>query len=358
MPTSDVDRAEPELAQDLDPRDGVDVRVQVLHPDPGVGQVVGQVLGHLLGQRRHQDAPAGRHRARDAGQQVVDLALGGHDRHLGVDQPGGPDHLLDDLGRVLELERARSGRHEHGLGHALDELVETQRAVVLGRGQAEAVLDERRPCASGRRRTARAAGGRATWLSSMTHEVVLGEEVEQRVGRLPRCPPVEMPAVVLHPRADARLGQHLEVVLGARPAGAAPRAACPPARTPPAARAAPTSMLPTARCDDLVAGDVVRGGDRPPRPPSPRPSPRSARRRARCARRCRRTSRPGAPAPRRRGGSPPCRPGPGRCRAPGSRRCGRTGGRPGGAARPADRAARPTASPRIRSRYSSGEPRP
>ena len=48
-------------------------------------------------------------------------------------------------------------------------------------------------------------------------QVVLGEEVQQGVGRLPRRPAVEVAAVVLHAGADARLGQHLEVVLGADP---------------------------------------------------------------------------------------------------------------------------------------------
>ena len=59
--------------------------------------------------------------------------------------------------------------------------------------------------------------GTATWLSSMTVSVVLREEVEERVGGLPRRAAVEVAAVVLDARADARLGQHLEVVLGADP---------------------------------------------------------------------------------------------------------------------------------------------
>ncbi len=43
---------------------------------------------------------------------------------------------------------------------------------------------------------------------------VLGEEVEQRVRRLPRGAAVEVAAVVLHAAAHPRLGEHLEVVLG------------------------------------------------------------------------------------------------------------------------------------------------
>jgi len=108
-PDQDVDGAEPELAQDLDPGDGVDVGVQVLHSDAGISQVVGQVLGHLLGQGGDQHPAAGRHGGLDPGHQVVDLTLGRPDGHLGVDQAGGPDDLFDHLGRVLLLEGPRGG---------------------------------------------------------------------------------------------------------------------------------------------------------------------------------------------------------------------------------------------------------
>ena len=90
-------------------------------------------------------------------------------------------------------------------------------------------------------------------------QVVLGEEVEQRVGGLPRRPSVEMPAVVLDPGAHARLGQHLEIVLGAHAE---------------ALRLEQLALLlellePLAQLhldgadgalDDLVAGDVMGGG--------------------------------------------------------------------------------------------------
>jgi hypothetical protein len=48
-------------------------------------------------------------------------------------------------------------------------------------------------------------------------EEVLGEEVEQGVGRLPRLAAVEVAAVVLDAVHHPDLGQHLEVVLGAQP---------------------------------------------------------------------------------------------------------------------------------------------
>ena len=55
MPDQHVELAEPQLAQQLDPAQRVDLAVQVPGPDAVLEQVVGQVLGHLLGQRGHQD---------------------------------------------------------------------------------------------------------------------------------------------------------------------------------------------------------------------------------------------------------------------------------------------------------------
>ncbi len=158
--------------------------------------------------------PPAADRCGDAGHEVVDLALGGHHRHLRVDQPGRPDDLLHHLLGVLELERARGGRDEDALRHPLDELVEAQRAVVPGGGQAEPVLDE----------DVLAGAVPGVLPVQLGHgdvglvdhaEVVLREEVEQRERRLARGPAVEVAAVVLDPGADAGLGQHLEVVLGA-----------------------------------------------------------------------------------------------------------------------------------------------
>ena len=74
--------------------------------------------------------------------QVVDLTLRGADDDLGIHQARRPDDLLHDLLGNLELVGRGGGGQEDDLGDALDELVEAQRAVVHGRGQAEAVLDE------------------------------------------------------------------------------------------------------------------------------------------------------------------------------------------------------------------------
>ncbi len=47
------------------------------------------------------------------------------------------------------------------------------------------------------------------------HEEVVGKEVEQRVGRIARCPALHRCRVVLDAVAEPHLVEHLEVVLGA-----------------------------------------------------------------------------------------------------------------------------------------------
>ena len=147
--------------------------------------------------------------------EVVDLALGRLDDDLGVDQAGRAHDLLDHptLG-LLDLVGRRGGRQEDALVDALVELVEAQRPVVGGRRQPEAVVDERL-----------LAGAVALVLAvQLRHgdvglvddeQVVVGEVVEQRVGRLARLPAVDVHRVVLDAVAEADLLHHLEVVLRA-----------------------------------------------------------------------------------------------------------------------------------------------
>ena len=51
-----VERAEPQVADDLDAFQGLDVGMDVAHADAALVQVLGQVLGHALGQGRDQHA--------------------------------------------------------------------------------------------------------------------------------------------------------------------------------------------------------------------------------------------------------------------------------------------------------------
>ena len=53
----DVELPQPQVAQQLDAGDGVDVGVEIAHAHAELEQVVGQVLGHLLGQGGDEDPP-------------------------------------------------------------------------------------------------------------------------------------------------------------------------------------------------------------------------------------------------------------------------------------------------------------
>ena len=71
-----VELAQPQVADDLDPLERVDLRVQVADPEAVLEQVVGEVLGHLLRERGDQRALAGLGASADLVHQVVDLVLG------------------------------------------------------------------------------------------------------------------------------------------------------------------------------------------------------------------------------------------------------------------------------------------
>ena len=151
----DVVLAEPQLADDLDPLERVDLGVEVARLHARLEQVVGQVLGHLLRQRRDEHALARLLALADLVQQVVDLVLRRAQLDLGVDDAGRPDQLLGDDRRVAELERPGRRGDEHELRHLARG---TRRSAAAGcRAPTAAGSRSRRAsaCASGRPRTCR-----------------------------------------------------------------------------------------------------------------------------------------------------------------------------------------------------------
>ncbi len=209
--------AQPQLAQQLHPAQRVDLGVQVAHPDAHLQQVVGEVFGHLLGQRRDQHPFVGLGALADFADQIVDLPLGRLDHHLGIDQPGGADHLLDELAAGLaEFVRARGGRQVDRLADAVGELLPGERAVVAGRRQPEPVLDQ----VAFARHVAfvHAADLRDGDVGLVDdQQEVFREVVEQGGRRRARAAAVDVARVVLDARAESDLAHHLDVVVGAHP---------------------------------------------------------------------------------------------------------------------------------------------
>src|SRR5206468_1745147 len=205
-----VELAAPQVADDVDTLDGLDVGVDVAHADADLLQVVGQVLGHLLGEGGDQDTLRGGDALADLLEQVVHLVARGADDHLGVGQTRRADQLLDDAAAGLaDLPLPGGGRDVERLAYVARELLEVERAVVERGREAEAELDQR--LFSGAVSSVHAAD---LWHGDVAlvddEQVVLGEVVEERVGRLPRGAAVEVARVVLDAGAEAHLGEELD----------------------------------------------------------------------------------------------------------------------------------------------------
>ncbi len=117
-----VEHAAPQVAQDLDALERVDVRVQVADLDAELLVVRRQVLGHPLGQRRDQHALARARRARGSRcSRSSTCPLTGRTSIGGSIRPVGPDHLLDDdARRPCAARRARaSPRRRRAAARAL-----------------------------------------------------------------------------------------------------------------------------------------------------------------------------------------------------------------------------------------------
>src|SRR5690606_25413899 len=89
-----VERAEAQVANDLDALDGVDVRMHVAHAHALFMQILGQVFGHALGENRGKRAIALSGGGAYLAQQIVDLRAGGADHDLRVDQTCRTNYLL------------------------------------------------------------------------------------------------------------------------------------------------------------------------------------------------------------------------------------------------------------------------
>jgi hypothetical protein len=206
-----VEGAQAQVAQDLHALHGVDVAVQVAHLHAVVRQVVGQLLGHALGQRGDEHTLVDLHADADLLQHVVHLRGGGPHFDLGVDQAGGPHHLLHHLRRcVPSPSRPGVAETKTAWRILLLELLELQRPVVQRAGQAKAVFHQRG--------LARAvAVVHAAELADQhvalvqEHQRVAGQVVHQRGRRLARLRAAEVARVVLDALAVAHLLQHLQV---------------------------------------------------------------------------------------------------------------------------------------------------
>ena len=132
-----------EIADDLHALDGSGVGVHVAGFDSGGGEVLGQVLGHFLCQSRDQAALSPVDLGVDLADEVVDLPLDGPDEDLRIQKARRADDLFGQLPGAFALVGSRRRRDVYPLVNPLFKLFKHQRPVVVGRGQAEAVLHQR-----------------------------------------------------------------------------------------------------------------------------------------------------------------------------------------------------------------------
>ena len=179
----DVEDAGPQVADDVGPFDGSDIRMEIAHADAHFFQVVRQIFGHLLGQRRHQDAFVLFRTLADFPQQVIHLAGNGTDFHVRVQQARRPDDLLGQIGLDFHFIGPWRSADVDDLIDAFDKFFKFQRPVVQGRRQAETVFDEvffARPV----------AGIHGSQLGQRNvrfvdeDEEIIGEIIEKRIRRL------------------------------------------------------------------------------------------------------------------------------------------------------------------------------
>ena len=146
--------------------------------------------------------------------QVVDLVARRADVDLRVDDPGRAHDLLDDAPERVRSNSPGVAETSTICGVTVQELLEGLRAVVERARQAEAVFDERLLARAVALVHAADLRDRLVGLVDEADEV-LREVVDQAVRALAGLAAIEDPRVVLDPRAEADLAQHLHVVLGA-----------------------------------------------------------------------------------------------------------------------------------------------
>ena len=204
--------AGPQVVENADAVEGVDVGVYVVAVDVEFGQVAVQLLGHAFGQGGDQHPLVALDALLYLLEQVVYLVEAGPHLDDRVEQTGGPDDLLYHHAlALLELVVGRGGAYVDNLPGQTLELVELQRPVIHGSRQAEPVLHQIHLA-----RTVAPVHGpdlRHGHVALVDDgEKILGEIVEQAEGAGTRFAAVEVARVVLDARAVAYLANHLHVV--------------------------------------------------------------------------------------------------------------------------------------------------
>ena len=206
-----VELARAQSVDDVDALQRIHIGVHIAHLDAALFQIVGQTLRHALGERGDEHAPARVHDGMHLGEKIVDLPLRGFYGDGRVQKPRGADELFHDLPRLLQFIGRGGRRNADHLRYARVELLERERAVVVGGFHAESVLHK-----IGLARQIAVVHGADLRNGHVAlvdkHEKIFWKVIEQGKGRLPGRAAVEIAGIIFHARTVADLAHHLQIV--------------------------------------------------------------------------------------------------------------------------------------------------
>ena len=177
MPDQHVELAEAQIAQDLDALEGVDVRVQVAHPDARARcntRSDPRPSAWSASSRGPARPPSRARGSRPAGRPPA-VPTGPH-LDLGIEQPGRADDLLDD--HALRAAGARIRPASPTRRWSAARAPPTRRSAAAGCRAPTAAGSRTRPgspCATGRRCTSTPICGTVWWDSSTNSRKSLGK---------------------------------------------------------------------------------------------------------------------------------------------------------------------------------------
>ena len=210
-----VEGAEPQIADDFNAFQRLDIGVHVADAYTAFVHVFGEVFRHAL--RQHSDERAVAF-ARDLPhfvEQIVDLRFRGSNFDDRIDKPCRPDDLLRECAAGLLHFPARGRRRdEHRLRAHRVPLFKAKRAIVHARRQPESVFRERGLAPEvAAEHAADLRNGDVALVGK--NERVVGQIFKQRRRRIARIAPREIARIVLDAGARARRLHHLHVERGA-----------------------------------------------------------------------------------------------------------------------------------------------
>ena len=205
-----IENIQPHIPDDLCALKRIHIGVEIFHPDAHLAHIIGQVLCHAFGQRGHKDLILFRHLFVDLADQVVDLPFHRAHGNFRIEQPCRADHLLCAQQLMIFLIWTGRSGYKQDLIYLTLKFFKIQGAVVLRRRESETVIHQR--SLPGLVPMVHPSDLRDRLVGLIDHhDKIIREVIDQRVRRLPRRKPCQMPGIVLDPGTESRLFEHFYI---------------------------------------------------------------------------------------------------------------------------------------------------